>query len=89
MVFYTNFLPTELWFIIYRREHEMYQINLNREIKSIFNEMVEENLKLINSWIMGDLILGLQPLVKNIPKNILWNLNEYIAFKKNLISSCL
>ena len=88
MVFYTSLLPTELWFIIYKKEHEMHQAGVNHEIKQLCAETAMENSKLMNSWVEGDLILaqmqghGGNPAPAPIPQRLLWNLNEYLAFKK-------
>ena len=43
MVFYTQFLPTELWFIIYRKEHEIYQHELNNELEFIYTATSKAN----------------------------------------------
>lgn len=72
MVFYSP-LPVELWFIIYKMEHSMHLSPVNAEIKNLEKELGHVNARMfinipLNEW--GD-----------IPSNIAWNLNEWLAFK--------
>ena len=72
MVFYSP-LPVELWFIIYKMEHSMNLSHVNAEIKNLEKEVGRVNSRMfinihLDEW--GD-----------IPSNIAWNVNEWLAFK--------
>ena len=68
MVFYTT-LPIELWFIIYKMEHNTYQLNINNEIEKLHNEVAIANKELILTAELGEQI-------------DLWNYSEWLVFRK-------
>ena len=73
MVFY-NPLPVELWFIIYKMEHGSFLSSVNAEIKNLSNEVERVNERMFINMPLEEW--------NDIPSNIAWNVNEWLAFKK-------
>ena len=75
MIFYPQ-LPKELWIFIYKKEHEMKQISVNKELYSVRIGTENANNRLQSDW-MEDHILEMN-------ENRLWTHIGYLNFIKNL-----
>jgi hypothetical protein len=73
MVFYPQ-LPQELWMLIYRKEHEMFQISVNRELNSLRIATDNANNRLIAEW--------KEDGIRDIREDKLWNCVSYLDFIK-------
>ena len=90
MVFYTQLLPAELWFVIYKKEHEIHQAKINNEIRQLCRETYIKNDEfLFDHWYDGDFFIhhtminpdGRPTSLPHIASR-LWNINKYLASKK-------
>jgi len=72
MVFY-NLLPTELWFIIYKMEHSSFLSSVNAEIKKLYEEVKHVNARMFINMPFEEF--------GEVPADIAWNVNEWLAFK--------
>ena len=91
MVFYTDILPTEIWFEIYKDEHAQNLKFVNEEIKKLCLETNKKNSKLLESWFDMDIwYFGDKTNSDGRPSYLneislkLWNINKYHTFKNNV-----
>ena len=71
MVFFNNLLPSELWFKIYKIEHSINLLNVNKEIKQLNKdrELINKNIILAIRF-KDNRIKKLLYLINNIKKEI-------------------
>ena len=90
MVFYTEILPTEIWFEIYKTEHAQQLKYVNGEIQQLCLETNIQNSKLLknwfkgNNWYFGDIQPDGRPSYLEQISAKLWNINKYLTFKNKI-----